>query len=256
MMGLTSSIDLAEILFTLFWLFFIGLVLYLHREGKREGYPLESDRSDSITVQGFPAIPKAKEYELFHGGTVQAPRDEPFQEVVNAEPVAGHPGAPLRPTGDPMKSGVGPGAYAARDDVPDLNIHGNPRIIPMRIAEGFHVDRRDPDPRGMDVLGADGEVAGQVNELWVDNVEPMISYYEVQLSEELGGRKVMLPVTFSRVDRGKGRVKVRSIYAKQFADVPGLASEEQITRLEEDKVCAYYAAGTLYADEQRQEPLL
>ena len=42
-MGLSSSIDLAEILFTLFWLFFIGLVLYLHRESKREGYPLESD---------------------------------------------------------------------------------------------------------------------------------------------------------------------------------------------------------------------
>ncbi len=32
-----ANIDLVEILFTLFWVFFIGLVLYLHRESKREG---------------------------------------------------------------------------------------------------------------------------------------------------------------------------------------------------------------------------
>jgi photosynthetic reaction center H subunit len=256
MMGLTSSIDLAEILFTLFWLFFIGLVLYLHREGKREGYPLESDRSGSVTVQGFPGVPKPKEYELFHGGTVQAPRDEPFQELENAEPVANHYGAPIRPTGDPMTSGVGPGAYANRDDEPDLNIHGKPRFVPLRVAEGFHVDRRDPDPRGMDVLGADGEVAGQVSEIWVDNVEPMLAYYEVQLTPERGGRKVMLPVTFSKVNRGKRTVNVKAIYADQFANVPGIASDEQITRLEEDKIAAYYGAGTLYADEKRQEPLI
>ena len=54
------SIDLAEILFTLFWVFFIALVLYLHRESKREGYPLESDRGGDVVVQGFPAVPEPK----------------------------------------------------------------------------------------------------------------------------------------------------------------------------------------------------
>ncbi|MEO1576025.1 MAG: photosynthetic reaction center subunit H, partial [Pseudomonadota bacterium] len=56
-MGL-GEIDLVEIVFTLFWLFFAGLVMYLHRESKREGYPLESDRSDRakrMQVVGFPA---------------------------------------------------------------------------------------------------------------------------------------------------------------------------------------------------------
>ena len=38
-------------------IFFAGLIYYLHRENKREGYPLESDRSPHIKVQGFPAMP-------------------------------------------------------------------------------------------------------------------------------------------------------------------------------------------------------
>ena len=82
-----GSIDLVEILFTLFWVFFISLVLYLHRESKREGYPLVSDRSKHITVQGFPSIPPAKEYKLYHGGTQLAPRDEAPEVDVPAKPV-------------------------------------------------------------------------------------------------------------------------------------------------------------------------
>ncbi len=52
-----------------FWVFFAGLIIYLRREDKREGYPLESDRSESIKVQGFPAMPEPKTFLLPHGGT-------------------------------------------------------------------------------------------------------------------------------------------------------------------------------------------
>jgi len=38
--------------------------------------------------------------------------------------------------------------------------------------------------------------------------------------------------------------------------VPAIAQPDRITRLEEDKVTAYYGAGTLYATPERQEPLL
>ena len=47
-----------------------------------------------------------------------------------------------------------------------------------------------------------------------------------------------------------------SILADQFADVPGIKSPDQITLLEEDKVCAYYGGGTLYATPGRAEPRL
>jgi photosynthetic reaction center H subunit len=60
-------------------------------------------------------------------------------------------------------------------------------------------------------------------------------------------------MTFSRI-KSKG-VFVGAILAGQFANVPQTKSMEQITLLEEEKISAYYGAGTLYATPERQEPL-
>jgi photosynthetic reaction center H subunit len=49
---------------------------------------------------------------------------------------------------------------------------------------------------------------------------------------------------------------VESILGNQFALVPGLKSQDQITLLEEEKIMAYYGGGTLYATPERQEPLI
>jgi len=255
-MGLSSSIDLAEILFTLFWVFFIGLVFYLHRESKREGYPLETDHANGATAEGFPGIPDPKSYRLPHGdGEVLSPRAEAPERDLPLRPTAGHPGAPFEPTGDnPMLDGVGPGAWANRADEPELTLPGEPRFVPMRTLEQFHVDSHDPDPRGMDVKGADGESAGTVADLWVDRVEPMIVFFEVTLKD--GGPNVLVPINFSRVLRSKGVITVRAIYSHQFKDIPKTASDTQITMLEEEKILAYFGAGTLYADEKRAEPLV
>jgi photosynthetic reaction center H subunit len=51
-------------------------------------------------------------------------------------------------------------------------------------------------------------------------------------------------------------VKVRAITAAQFADVPGTASPDQVTLLEEEKIVGYYGGGHLYATRDRQEPWL
>ena len=56
-------IDGAQITLYAFWAFFLGLVYYLRREDKREGYPLESDRTDRtdrVTVQGWPGMPSRR----------------------------------------------------------------------------------------------------------------------------------------------------------------------------------------------------
>ena len=42
----------------------------------------------------------------------------------------------------------------------------------------------------------------------------------------------------------------------QFADVPGTKSTDQVTQLEEEKIMAYYGAGTLYAEPSRVDPLV
>jgi photosynthetic reaction center H subunit len=102
------------------------------------------------------------------------------------------------------------------------------------------------------VVGDDNEVAGTVSELWMDRSEMMFRYIEVKLNDS--DRTVMLPVPFARIT--KEHVKVHAILAHQFSDVPGLRNADQITMLEEEKISAYYGAGTLYATPERQEPLV
>jgi photosynthetic reaction center H subunit len=162
------------------------------------------------------------------------------------------------PTGDPLVDAVGPAAYADRADVPDRTFHGEDKIVPLRYAKGFYLEARDPDPRGLKVKACDGEIAGTIVEVWVDRSEPQVRYYEVQLAGS--GEIVLLPVTFvqwpgfgfSKTDH----VLVKSITAVQFRNVPRTKSPMQITFLEEDQICAYYAGGHLYANAKRAEPYL
>jgi photosynthetic reaction center H subunit len=251
--AITGYIDVAQIVLYLFWFFFFGLIYYLRREDKREGYPLESDRSGSVTVQGFPPMPKPKVFTLRQGRTYSAPPGNVDRREVRAVPIGPWPGAPLEPTGDPMIDAVGPASYSERDDAPELTAEGDNRIAPLRVASNFHVAPQDPDPRGMEVIAADGLVAGVVQDLWVDRSEPSLRYYEVQLE---GGRRVLLPYAFARVDARRSRVCVAAIRARHFATVPALRNPDQVTSREEDRITAYYGGGHLYADPSRMGPLV
>jgi photosynthetic reaction center H subunit len=146
-----------------------------------------------------------------------------------------------------------------------------PKIVPMRVAPDFSVASQDVDPRGLPVLGADGELGGFVMDIWVDLSEPQIRYLEVSLPKsapsavpaevaeegtDAAAGSVLLPMNFVRVNRKQGHLKVLSILGRHFANVPRLARPDQVTLREEDKVCAYYAAGTLYAKAERAEPLM
>lgn len=259
--AITEYIDVAQLVLYAFWLFFFGLVYYLHRENKREGYPLETNSKRSIKVVGFPDMPAPKRYDLPHGGgSRMMPRPDAEPYLLAAQPVSSAPGSPLYPTGNPMVDGVGPAAWAIRPEVPDLTHEGTPRIVPMRVATDYSVAAEDPDPRGQPVFGADGELAGRVVDLWVDRGEPQIRYLEVDLGLDAdvgtAGRHVLLPINFARIRKANGAVQVRSILAHHFASVPTTASTDQITLQEEDKICAYYGGGQLYALPQRSEPLI
>lgn len=257
--------DTAQLALYGFWAFFAALIWYLHREDKREGYPLDTHRVDRHgnpeTVEGLPGVPCAKVFRLSDGSEIRVP--DPSR--ADRRPVAARQvgwddrygpdvGAPLDPTGNPMTDGVGPAAYAERANQPERMIDGSAMIVPLRLAAGWNVDARDPDPRGMTVCGLDGAAAGTVKEIWVDRAEPQIRYLEVELNG--GGRHVMLPSGFVRYDAAQRKVKVASITAAQFGAVPAISSHEQITKLEEDRICAYYASGHLYATPARIESLI
>jgi photosynthetic reaction center H subunit len=254
--AITGYIDVAQIVLYAFWVFFAGLIFYLRREDKREGYPLQSDRSGSIMVQGFPAIPSPKSFLMADGSKRTVPSVKADRRDAPVAPLQAWPGSPMEPTGDPMMDGVGPASYALRDDVPEHGVDGAPILVPMRALPNFSIGPIDPDPRGMTVLGADGQAAGTVKDVWVDRAEALIRYLEVNVDTPAGSRSALLPMTMARI-RGRARtVNVRSILAVQFAGVPALASPNQVTKLEEDKIVGYYAGGTLYATPNRMGPVL
>jgi photosynthetic reaction center H subunit len=251
--AITGYIDVAQIVLYGFWIFFAGLIIYLRKEDKREGYPLEPDRGGRVKVQGFPSIPTPKTFVLHDGGTALAPHAEVDGRSLKAAPAGAYPGSPLIPSGNPLIDAVGPASYALRANHPDTTIDGLPMIVPLRVAPGFSVSAKDPDPRGMAVHGADRTLGGTVTELWVDRAEPQIRYLEVTTT---AGRKVLLPIGFTKIDGSRRVVNVKSILGSQFATVPTTAKTDQITRREEDQIMAYYAGGHLYATAARSEPLL
>ncbi|WP_421694581.1 photosynthetic reaction center subunit H [Aestuariivirga sp.] len=256
--ALTQYIDVAQVVLYAFWIFLAALIFYVRREDKREGYPLESERSGHITHQGFPGVPSPKTFLLADGSTVQAPRANPKDDrTIKATPIGPWPGAPLEPDGDPMLDGVGPAAYAERQDIPDGAFGGGPKLVPLRIADGWHIEARDPDPRGMPVIGCDGKQGGTVKDVWIDRGEYIMRYLEVETRDKQGNtRNVLLPTTLARIWGSKKRVEVKSITSKQFIKVPGLRNPDVVTRLEEDKICAFYSSGHLYATPERAEPLV
>jgi photosynthetic reaction center H subunit len=156
-----------------------------------------------------------------------------------------------------MQDGVGPAAYALRADVPERTFDDNsPKIVPLRAAPGFHIDAGDPDPRGMDVVAADGQVVGTCRDVWVDKSEVILRYLEVEVTTPSGPRQVLVPMTLVTIDATRRKVKVVSVLARHFAAAPGLRSPEQITMREEDRISAYFGGGHMYATPDRLGPLL
>lgn len=248
--AITGNIDVAQVVLYAFFIFFAGLIFYLRREDRREGYPLEDDATGKIGDRGFLLIPEPKTFLRAHGEPVLAPNFVHDTRELNAAKVAPWPGAPLEPTGDPLLAGVGPGSYAERADVPEKTHDGRDLIVPLRVATNFFVPSEDGDPIGLPVVGADGVAAGVVKDLWVDRGESMLRFYEV----DVDGKSVLLPVGFANA--GRGKIHVEAILGKQFSRAPAIRNPDSVTLLEEEKIMAFFGAGTLYATPARAEPLL
>ena len=251
--ALTEQLDVALLVFNLFFIFFLGLIAYLHRESKREGYPLVNNLHQPVGG-GLFGMPAPKTYALADGTSMSAPHDRDSQmPVIGSEDLTIPANAPLVPILSPMLEGIGPGAYANRRDIPDVTYEGKNRLVPMRLAEWFSIAPRDPDPRGMPVYGADDKLAGTVTDAWVDLSETTIRYLEVDIGT---GSHVLLPINMADINKGQGQIVVDAILAGQFVQVPRQKSADRVTLLEEERIMGYYGAGYLYATPARQEPLI
>lgn len=257
---LVGNLDVAELVFYAFFLFFLGLVIYLRREDRREGYPLEEDVGGRLLPNdGLLQRASPKTFLLPHGLGARSPerdntRREPV-EVPNSRR-EGWPGSPLDPVGDPMRAGVGPGSFAQRANRPDVDLHGKPRIVPLRNCAGFHIAPNEPDIEGWPMLGCDGVEAGRVGDIWVDSADHLIRYLSVSLTGGDPGRTAVVPFAMCSVHRSHRHVVCDAAAAGQFAAAPTPATPGQISLLEEEQILGHFGAGYLYATPKRSEPLL
>lgn len=252
---LVGGLDIAELTFFAFFLFFLGLVWYLRGEDRREGYPVEDDLSGALHGGSEPLFFKPpKTFVLPHGlGEVMMPNPNDRDEMPTNVLTRIWPGEPLDVVGDKLTSGVGPASIAQRADRPDLDMHGEPRIVPLRlIGHPVTVHPNDVDPRGLPVVGLDGGKAGTVKELWMDRAESVLRYLEIDLAGGTG--TVLMPMAMVEVSRSG--VVTDAITGAQFAGVPRTKSLDQVTLLEEEKITAYFGAGYLWATPTRAEPLI
>jgi photosynthetic reaction center H subunit len=250
--NIAGGYDVTELIFWAFTLFFIGLIVYLQRESRREGYPLEDEATGRVDTPGgvlHTAAPKT--FKLPFGRpdrTVPDGKREPVDR--NWARTFRSPGAPYYPTGNPLVDGIGPAAWADRADVTDLDGEGRDRIVPIGMTSHIAIDPRDPDPRGMPMVAADGLVAGTVCDIWVDRAEHQIRYLEV----DTGTRRVLAPMGMCKV-KGGGVIN-DAINQADYAAVPHIKNAGKITFYEEERIMAYFGGGYLYANAARQEPLV
>ena len=242
-----GNFDLASLAIWLFWGFFALLVYYLQTENMREGYPLETEDGKPAPNQGPFPLPASKTFILPHGrGDVVQPNGAREARDVALGRTAVSEGFPHAPLGNPMLDGVGPASWAPRRDIPELDGHGHNKIVPMAQATAFAVSA-GRDPRGMPVQANDNEVVGRISDMWVDGPEQLVRYLEIALNS---GSKRLVPMPMAKI--WKDRVRINSLSSDLFDAVPSTKSMTEVTMLEEEKISAYYAGGTMYAAAKRQ----
>ena len=232
-----GNVDLASVAIWAFWGFFAFLIYYLQTENMREGYPLEGDDGAPSNQGPFP-LPSPKTFKLPHGrGEVTVPSAENEaahrREDLALERTGVAYGTPFVPTGNPLADGVGPASWAPRRDVPELDGKGHPKIVPMAKLESFSVSA-GRDPRGLTVQAGDGEPVGVISDMWIDEPEQLVRYLEVELTDQIGGGKRLIPMTLAVIKRD--RVVVRSLFEEHFAGIPTTKYDTKEPLLEEAKL--------------------
>ncbi|MDU8910960.1 photosynthetic reaction center subunit H [Aestuariicoccus sp. MJ-SS9] len=254
---IVGNLDVASIALWLFFFFFVALVIWIQRENQREGYPLLDEDGTQADAGGVFPNPADKTFILPHGrGEVTVPSGQnPERDDIDGKLTRSHEsgGFPWDPAGDGLADGVGPASWAARKDVPELDGKGHPKIVPMSATENFHV-AAGRDPRGLPVVAADGAIVGKITDMWLDEPEQMVRYLEIELDGDYGEGSRLVPLTLARI--WGNQVKVKSLNGENFAGVPKTAAPRQVTKLEEDKICAYYGGGPLFATGDRLTPVI
>jgi len=245
--SITYHIDFAETALVLFFLGFLGIVWFLRRLDKREGYPMKTSPFSARPMLGFPSPPDPKTYLLEEGGTTVAPHYYP-QPPSRAVPLYSFDGTPMTPVGNPLLAALGPGAWVMRRDEPMLTEKGELMLEPLRKSKEWSVEKGEADPRGMVVFDRRWKKVGVVHDVWVDKSIKILRLLEIELRAGLASGRVLVPIFHTEIDEQAREVRITALEAHQFADLPMPSKPDELTAREDDRLNAYFAAGYFYRD--------
>ena len=124
------------------------------------------------------------------------------------------------------------------------------RVAPLDELDDYKVADGNPDVRGWEVLGSDGQRIGEVDELLVDTVARKVRYLDVKVSNQVlntgEDRHILIPIGYARLEHDD-QIFVEALSASTIAMIPAYA-KGSITRDDETRIRTHfdrdYAAGT------------
>ena len=245
--NVTQHIDLPQLAFWLFFLAFVAICWFLRKNDKREGYPLVASPFVGGAMLGAPDPGTPLTYVLNEGGTTSTPHDYP-QAPAAVLPLYRFDGTPFRPTAELLGTSLGPGAWVMRKDEPMLTEGGELLLQPLRLCHEWSVSRGEANPRGMAVFDCRWRPVGIVADVWIDRGIRIIRHLEVELREQLGGGRVLVPIYHTTIAEAAREIRVTALSGPEFRAIPMPAAPDRITAREEDRLNAYFAAGRFYRD--------
>ncbi|HEX2723025.1 MAG TPA: DUF2382 domain-containing protein [Gemmatimonadaceae bacterium] len=133
------------------------------------------------------------------------------------------------------------------DESRAMNVAGGAgsRVAPLKSLDDFEVADDFPDPRGWNVVLANGEKIGEVEDLIVDTGALRTRYLDVKVDGDKVGieddRQVLIPVGAARLDDERDNVVLDSTEARQIAALPAFDRGE-ITRDYESSVVSAFGS--------------
>lgn len=127
----------------------------------------------------------------------------------------------------------------------DTNREHRERVAHLSDLDDFEVADHDPDVRGWDVISADGQKIGEVEDLIVDTGAMKVRYLDVEIEKDFradnDNRRILIPVGQARLHDDEDHVHVSSLPSTDVRTFP--SHNGRFDRLYEDDINNRFAAG-------------
>jgi sporulation protein YlmC with PRC-barrel domain len=144
-----------------------------------------------------------------------------------------------------------PAFYGDEEPRPAGAAASDPQIVPMREAKDFKVRGDEPDLRGWNVFGADGERVGKVADLLVDPAAMKVAYLDVDLHDDLfalkDDRHVVVPTGAVDLRERGNDVWIKDLPAAEIARFPAYQGG-RVDPLVMERVDAAFDTGRRYEE--------